>query len=113
MISYLGLVVAKESEILPPRKSLRLQNIDADTGLKLPEKEPTSYSFAPVDEHPRLPLEDLKLEDIISESEKNAELPVKENFLSSITTSTSIKSESKPSFSGDVSSQLKALTLPV
>lgn len=35
--------VKKEKEILPARKSLRLQNIDADTGLKLPEKEPTMY----------------------------------------------------------------------
>merc|ERR1712241_1395783 len=33
----------RQKEILPPRKSLRLQNIDADTGLQLPEKEPTHY----------------------------------------------------------------------
>merc|ERR1712241_111359 len=35
--------VPQQKEILPPRKSLRLQNIDADTGLQLPEKEPTHY----------------------------------------------------------------------
>merc|ERR1719334_316034 len=29
----------KSKELLPPRKSLRLQNISAETGLKLPEKE--------------------------------------------------------------------------
>ena len=43
-VSRRGLQSKKENLPLEPvRKSLRLQNIDADTGLQLPEKEPTRY----------------------------------------------------------------------
>merc|ERR1712241_747005 len=42
--------IPKEKEILPPRKSLRLQNVDADTRLQLPEKEPTHYHIYEDDE---------------------------------------------------------------
>merc|ERR1719510_338208 len=57
----------KEKEILPPRKSLRLQGIDAETGLQLPEKEPTQYFINGLsDDEQRLPLKELELDEIIS-----------------------------------------------
>merc|ERR1711997_1313150 len=57
--------IPKEKEILPPRKSLRLQNVDADTKLQLPEKEPTHYHIYEEDPRDlRPPLEDLSLEDL-------------------------------------------------
>merc|ERR1711997_1150674 len=61
--------IPKEKEILPPRKSRRLQNIDADTGLQLPEKEPTHYHIYEPEEHLRPPLEDLSLEDLCNNNE--------------------------------------------
>ena len=60
----------KEKENLPlepVRKSLRLQNIDADTGLTLPEKEPTRYHIIEDDWVARPPLTDLTLEEITNE----------------------------------------------
>ncbi len=52
----------------PVRKSLRLQKIDADTGLQLPDKEPTSYRI--VDDEPqRPPLTDLTLEELENNNE--------------------------------------------
>merc|ERR1712083_901502 len=57
--------IPKEKEIFPPRKSLRLQNVDADTRLQLPEKEPTHYHIYEADPRDiRPPLEDLSLEDL-------------------------------------------------
>merc|ERR1712156_397180 len=62
--------VPKEKEILPPRKSRRLQNIDADTGLQLPEKEPTHYRiFDQYEEPQRLPLQVLNLDDLCNNNE--------------------------------------------
>lgn len=62
--------VPQQKEILPPRKSLRLQNIDADTGLQLPEKEPTHYRiYDQYDEPQRLPLQDLNLDDLCNNNE--------------------------------------------
>ena len=102
-------------QVLPPRKSLRLQRIDADTGLQLPEKEPTAYSFAPVDDNPRPPCTELSLQEIVSGAEKGVELEDKKRFLSSAALSLkAIKKEGKGSFSsGNVVNQLKALQLPV
>ena len=71
-ISRRGLsAVPRQKEVLPPRpKSLRLQNINADTGLQLPEKEPTHYQvYSEREEIPRLPLEDLSLEELCSNTE--------------------------------------------
>ena len=104
-----------ELQVLPPRKSLRLQRIDADTGLQLPEKEPTAYSFAPVDDNPRPPCAELSLQEIVSGAEKGVELEDKKRFLSSAALSLkAIKKEGKASFSsGNVVNQLKALQLPV
>ena len=102
--------------MLPPRKSLRLQRIDADTGLQLPEKEPTAYSFAPVDDNPRPPCTELSLQEIVSDREKGVELEDKQRFLTSAALSLkAMKKEGKEaSFSsGNVVNQLKALQLPV
>jgi len=111
-----GLVVKKEAEIYEPRKSLRLQRIDADTGIQLPEKEPTAYSFAPVDDNPRPPVADLSLEDIVSNAEKGVELDQKKAFLSAAAASVEdakLEYNGKFSFRGeDVSKQLKNLRLP-
>merc|ERR1719433_378278 len=112
-----GLVVKKEAEIYEPRKSLRLQRIDADTGIQLPEKEPTAYSFAPVDDNPRPPVADLSLEDIVSNAEKGVELDQKKAFLSAAAVSVKdakLEYNGKFSFRGeDGSKQLKNLSLPV
>jgi len=112
-----GLIVQKETEVLPPRKSLRLQRIDADTGLQLPEKEPTAYHVPMLEDNPRPPVDrDLALEDIVSASEKGVELSDKQRFLAE--TSAGLTVSRKPessaiSFSGkDVAKQLEALQLP-
>ena len=62
--------VPKEKVPLEPvRKSLRLQRIDADTGLTLPEKEPTSYYMYQDDSPQRPPTTDLTLEEICNNNE--------------------------------------------
>ena len=71
-ISRRGLsALPRQREVLPPRaKSLRLQNIRADTSLQLPEKEPTNYQvYSEREEIPRLPLEDLSLEELCNNNE--------------------------------------------
>ena len=71
-VSRRGLsAVPRQKEVLPPRaKSLRLQNISADTGLQLPEKEPTHYQvYSEREEISRLPLEDLSLQELCSNAE--------------------------------------------
>jgi len=77
----------RSKEILPPRKSLRLQNISAETGLQLPEKEPTSYfQYKEYDADPdRHPLEDLELKDIISSRNKSGDTEKMSTILSSMT----------------------------
>lgn len=59
---------SKISNNEPVRKSLRLQKIDADTGLSLPEKEPTHY-FITENENPRPALTDLTLEDLCNNND--------------------------------------------
>ncbi len=53
-------------ESVPTRKSLRLQNMAADTSLVLPDKEPT---VVVQDEHPRLKLDRLELADVVTEQD--------------------------------------------
>jgi len=80
-------------EILPPRKSLRLQNISAETGLKLPEKEPTKYfTYDPTEvENSRQPLRNLELNEFISEKDKSAEPEDVSKYLTRINESISTK----------------------
>lgn len=74
----------KSKELLPPRKSLRLQNISAETGLKLPEKELKSWDLYQQDPE-RIPLEDLELKDFISSGNKSGDTEKVSNFISSLT----------------------------
>ena len=106
----------KVKEYLPPRKSLRLQNISAETGLKLPEKEPTKYfTYDPTElENSRQPLRDLELKEFISEKDKSAELEDVSNYLTRI--NESLGKEDSSSFgknSDDVPQRLKKLRITV
>ena len=51
------------------RKSLRLQKVDADTGLSLPEKEPTRYYIQEDDTPIRPALKELTIEDITNNND--------------------------------------------
>ena len=103
-------------EILPPRKSLRLQNISAETGLKLPEKEPTKYfTYDPTEvENSRKPLTNLELNEFISEKDKSAEPEDVSKYLTRITESIITKDENliKTSLE-DVPQRLKQLKITV
>ena len=72
---------------MPPRKSLRIQGIDADTGLKLPEKEPTSYNLNAMfnmqnyEEEPRLPLENLSLDGIMPSRDKREGKDIEQMYM--------------------------------
>ena len=57
-----AVVVPKEKVFEPVRKSLRLQKIDADTGISLPEKEPTRYHSYENEADLGHPLKDLTIE---------------------------------------------------
>ncbi len=93
----------KNSE--PSRRSLRLQKIDADTGLQLPEKEPTRYSQYEDDTPARPALENLVLEDICDDvDEAKTYLSEKVKPYINVDDKKSVKSGQKSIFSGDVSS---------
>ena len=116
MASKRGLAVQrKEKEILPPRKSLRLQGIDAETGLQLPEKEPTQYFInGLVDDEHRLPLKELKLDEIISSKDRSSKVECVSKYLKNITHSVKAKNEGeKKDFGDDVYSRLKQLKITV
>ena len=69
-VSRRGLsAVPKEKGFEPVRKSLRLQKIDADTGLSLPEKEPTRYHVYENEASLRPPLENLSIEDLTNNND--------------------------------------------
>jgi len=90
--------VWKKREVLPPRKSSRIQEIDTGTNLL-----PTG--------NPRSPLPDLSLRDLLSVTEKGVQLQDKQDFLTTVSQSLD-KIDSGASFSGDVADQLRALKLP-
>ena len=116
MASKRGLAVQrKEKEILPPRKSLRLQGIDAETGLQLPEKEPTQYFINGLgDDEQRLPLKELELDEIISSKDRSSEVECVSKYLENITHSIKAKNEGgMKDFGDDVDSRLKQLKITV
>lgn len=82
--SQRGLAAKKDKvEDLPRRQSLRLQKIDADTGLQLPDKEPTVYVLP--DEHPRQALATLGLSELITDpTENGTQLKTSQSFLESL-----------------------------
>jgi hypothetical protein len=105
--------LAQTKEFLPARKSLRLQGIDADSGLKLPKKEPTAYFMYDTTENSRHELRDLELSEFISAKDKDAEDV--SNYLTRIASSLNTKEEeSKQSyFHNNVSKRLKELKITV
>ena len=90
----------------PVRKSLRLQNIDADTGFTLPEKEPTRYHIIEDDWVQRPPLTDLTLEDISNDNDSISQY-FKENVEPFVQTK---KSMAGPSIFENTKSLAKSLT---
>ena len=114
-----GLAAVKRSSLpnpLPERKSLRLQKIDADTGLELPEKEPTKYSFRSVDDRPRPPLEDLFIKDVAEWREfddMDKLVEDKTDFLKKLTASQSYDAKTKASFDGDIPKTIQNLMINV
>ena len=95
---------------------MRLQNISAETGLKLPEKEPTKYfTYDPTEvENSRKPLTNLELNEFISEKDKSAEPEDVSKYLTRITESIITKDENliKTSLE-DVPQRLKQLKITV
>ena len=108
-----GLAASKpKMEAGPVRQSLRLQKLDAETGLKLPEKEPTMYNT--VDNHPPLPFEDLELDTIANlngdDDEEDAEiLEEKRKFLDTIS-NCKVGDKGRTSFGEDFNETEQALS---
>ena len=99
---------------MPPRKSLRLQRIEADTGLQLPEKEPTTYFMSDDVEEENYPLKDLELSEVVSKKDKNGEVEKVSKYLHDISNELNIKEEhQKESFSGDTIKHLQELKITV
>ena len=105
----------KVKEILPPRKSLRLQNISAETGLKLPEKEPSKYfTYDPIEvENSRQPLRDLELTEFISEKDKSAKPEDVSNYLTKVSDQLNVKQEFNGQGAEDVLNRLKQMKITV
>ena len=106
----------KEAAEAPSRKSLRLQKIDAETGLQLPEKEPTRFVVRSFEDRPRLPLEDLDLKDVAEwrETEDLDQLvEQKAGYLKGLTSSQDFDSKSKSSFDGELEEKLRKLQITV
>ena len=114
-----GLAAVKRSSLpnpLPERKSLRLQKIDADSGLQLPDKEPTKYSFRSVDDRPRPPLEDLFIKDVAEWREfddMDKLVQDKTDYLKKLTASQSYDAKTKASFDGDIPKTIQNLKINV
>ena len=106
----------KEAAEAPSRKSLRLQKIDAETGLQLPEKEPTRFVVRSFEDRPRLPLEDLDLKDV-AEWRQTEDLDQlveqKAGYLKGLTSSQDFDSKSKSSFDGELEEKLRKLQITV
>ena len=102
-------------EILPPRKSLRLQNISAETGRKLREKEPSKYfTYDPTEvENSRLPLRDLELTEFISEKDKSAKPEDVSSYLTRVNDSLNMKYELTGQGAEDVPKRLKQMKITV
>lgn len=112
-------VKVAEKNLLPERKSLRLQKIDAETGLQLPEKEPTQFRVRSFEERPRPPLEDLAIKDVaewrdVDDPDELAKLvQEKTDYLNNLTASQAYDSKQKASFDGYLADHLKKLKINV
>jgi hypothetical protein len=95
---------------------LRLQKIDADTGLQLPDKEPTKYSFRSAEDRPRPPLEDLVIKDVAEWGETedlDRLVEEKTKYLKMLTGSQAYDSKYKSSFERFVEQGLRKLQITV
>jgi len=106
-ISRRGLATEKrEKEILPPRKSLRQRNIDADTGLTLPEEKFINQVHQREDYDTGLPFETLVCKETCKGTAEESS-----DYLNKIMSSIKIENTSKSaSFGGDEDECLKRLS---
>ena len=113
---------AKVKEDLPPRKSLRLQGVDADTGVKLPEKEPSRYfQYESYEENVKHPLRDLELHEILSRKDKEEDINTISSYLAGVvdnlekkkTTKSDKNVQYKYEFDENVSALTKRLKIKV
>ncbi len=95
---------------------MRLQKIDAETGLQLPDKEPTKYSFRSAEDRPRPPLEDLLIKDVAEWGETedlDRLVEEKTKYLKMLTGSQAYDSNHKSSFERGVEQGLSKLQISV
>ena len=93
-----------------------MQNISADTGLKLPDKEPTKYfTYDPSEvDNSRQPMRDLELEEFISQKDKSGDSEIVSNYLTKINENLKVKDKnSDTNSSKDAPKQLKQLKIKV
>jgi len=103
---------AKVKEDLPPRKSLRLQGVDADTGVKLPEKEPSRYfQYESYEENVQHPLRDLELHEILSRKDKEEDINAISSYLAGVVDNLETKKTTKVDTCENVSTLTKRLKI--
>ena len=105
---------AKVKEDLPPRKSLRLQGVDADTGVKLPEKEPSRYfQYESYEDNVKHPLRDLELHEILSRKDKEEDINTISSYLAGVVDNLDTKKPTKVNTCENVSTLTKRLKIKV
>ena len=105
---------AKVKEDLPPRKSLRLQGVDADTGVKLPEKEPSRYfQYESYEDNVKHPLRDLELHEILSRKDKEEDINTISSYLAGVVDNLETKKSTKVDTCENVSTLTKRLKIKV
>lgn len=103
---------AKVKEELPPRKSLRLQGVNADTGVKLPEKEPSRYfQYDSYEENVQHPLRDLELHEILSRKDKEEDINTISSYLAGVVDNLETKKTTKVDTCENVSTLTKRLKI--
>ena len=99
---------------MPPRKSLRLQGVDADTGVKLPEKEPSRYfQYESYEENVQHPLRDLELHEILSRKDKEEDINTISSYLAGVVDNLVTKKTTKVDTCENVSTLTKRLKIKV
>ena len=99
---------------MPPRKSLRLQGVDADTGVKLPEKEPSRYfQYESYEENVQHPLRDLELHEILLLKDKAEDLNTISSYLAGVVDNLETKKTTKVDTCENVSTLTKRLKIKV
>ena len=99
---------------MPPRKSLRLQGVDADTGVKLPEKEPSRYfQYESYEENIQHPLRDLELHEILSRKDKEEDINTISSYLAGVVDNLETKKTTNVDTCENVSTLTKRLKIKV